>query len=71
MARPIEATPTLTGEDAENLQASIARVASPEEIERRRKAARQLYNTVTRPSTIALIPRRPARASHAAWSSRG
>lgn len=49
MARPIEATPILTGEDAEKLQASIAKVASPEEIERRRKAARQLYNTVTKP----------------------
>ena len=49
MARPIEATPTLTGEDAEELQTSIARVAAPEEIERRRKAARQFYNTVTKP----------------------
>ena len=49
MARPIEATPIVTGEDAENLKASIAKVASPEEIERRKKAARQFYNTVTKP----------------------
>jgi hypothetical protein len=49
MARPIEATPVVTGEDAEELKASMAKVASPEEIERRKKAARQFYNTVTKP----------------------
>jgi hypothetical protein len=58
MARPIEATPTLTGEDAEKLQASIARVASPEEIERRRRAARQFYNTVTKPKNTVTKPKR-------------
>lgn len=49
MAHPIEATPVVTGDDAEGLNASIAKAASPEASARRKKAARQFYNTVTMP----------------------
>lgn len=49
--RRIEATPVVTGTDAEALKASIAQVASPEEIERRKKAARQFCATVTKPKS--------------------
>lgn len=37
MARPIEPTPTLEGEDAENFYRELERPRSPEEIERKRK----------------------------------
>ncbi len=37
MARPIEPTPTLEGEDAENFYRELERIKSPEEIEQRRK----------------------------------
>jgi hypothetical protein len=52
MARPIEATPPLTGAEAEELAASLEDVASPEEIERRQRAAREFFAAVTRPKTL-------------------
>lgn len=41
MAKPIEATPTLYGDDARRLLESLANVAPPEEIERRRAISRE------------------------------
>lgn len=49
MARPIEATPVVTGKDADELEASIAEVASPEEVKRRKRVAREFLATVTMP----------------------
>ncbi len=49
MARPIEATPPLYGEDAEELLASLEKTASPEEIERRLRRARAFLDLVKRP----------------------
>ncbi len=49
MARPIEATPPLYGEDAEELLASLEKTASREEIERRQKWARSFLADVMRP----------------------
>ena len=49
---PIEATPPLTGDEAEELAASLEDVASPEEIERRQRAAREFFAAVTRPKTL-------------------
>lgn len=46
MARPIKPTPAVTGEDAKKLKASLSRVASPEEIARRRAAAKDFLATV-------------------------
>jgi hypothetical protein len=40
MAKPIEPTPQLDGEDAQQLADSLAEHASPEEMDRRRAAAR-------------------------------
>lgn len=41
MAKPIEATPPLFGEDARRLLESLKECASPEEIERRRARSRE------------------------------
>ncbi|MCC6807823.1 MAG: hypothetical protein IT381_10385 [Deltaproteobacteria bacterium] len=41
MARPIEPTPTLEGEDAEALLRSLDDVATPEEMDRRVQASKQ------------------------------
>jgi uncharacterized protein (DUF2384 family) len=49
MARPIEPTPHLTGEEAEELAASLEVVASPEEIKRRKEEARRWLSLVTTP----------------------
>jgi hypothetical protein len=49
MARPIEATPTLEGEDAERLLRDLADVCSPEEARRRIKYAREQLAEMTRP----------------------
>lgn len=55
MAKPIEATPTLHGEDAVRLLESLPNVASPEEIARRRAISRERLTKTTvaapRPST--------------------
>jgi hypothetical protein len=48
MARPIEATPSLSGDEAETLAASLEDVASADQIEQRRKAAQAFFNAVTR-----------------------
>lgn len=50
MARPIEATPTLYGEDAERLIASLADRCSSEEAQRRQKAATRYLANMTRRS---------------------
>ena len=55
MARPIVATPPLTGDEAEELAASLGGVASPEEIARRQRSAQDFFAAVTRPK--ALTPR--------------
>lgn len=51
MAKPIEATPTLHGEDAVRLLESLPNVAPPEEIARRRAISRErlAQTTVTGP----------------------
>ena len=49
MARPIEATPVLEGEDAEKLLAGIENVCPPDEAERRVAAARKLLAKVMVP----------------------
>jgi len=41
MAKPIEATPTLYGDDARRLILSLMDVATPEEVARRRAVSRQ------------------------------
>jgi hypothetical protein len=46
MARPIEPTPVLEGEDAERLLAELERVCTPDEAERRVAAARKLLAKV-------------------------
>lgn len=48
MARPIEATPVLIGEEAAELAASLEKIASTEEIERRKRASREFLAKVTR-----------------------
>lgn len=52
MARPIVATPPLTGDEAEELAASLGDVASPEEIARRQRSAQDFFAAVTRPTTL-------------------
>ena len=49
MARPIEATPVLQGEDAEKLLEELEHVCAPEEAERRVAAARRLLAKVVVP----------------------
>lgn len=49
MARPIEPTPTLVGADAERLLDELERVAPPDEIARRREAARRFLAQVSTP----------------------
>ncbi len=49
MARCIEATPPVTGEDADILLDSLESVASPEEIGRRRSVARAFLAGVETP----------------------
>lgn len=49
MARPIEATPTLYGEDAEAVLRSLSTTCSPEELERRRSEARRFLASMTKP----------------------
>ena len=51
MARPIEPTPVLEGEDAERLLDQIEIVCTPEETERRVAAARKLLAQVLVPGT--------------------
>jgi hypothetical protein len=53
MARPIEPTPVLRGEDAEKLAASIADVASRPEIERRVAGARSFLAEISTPKPFA------------------
>ena len=53
MARPIEPTPPLVGEDAARLLAQIAVVATPKEVARRREAARLRLAQVMRPKSQA------------------
>ena len=50
MARPIEPTPILKGKDAAKLAASLRRTAPADEIERRRRAAKDFLQSV-RPVT--------------------
>jgi hypothetical protein len=51
MARPIEPTPPLTGADADRLLEELEQVASPDEIARRREAARRFLTQVTGPKS--------------------
>jgi hypothetical protein len=48
MARPIQATPVLKGEDAERLLDSLKDIASEEEIASRMKAAREFLARATK-----------------------
>ena len=50
MARPIEPTPPLTGADADRLLEALERVAPPDVIARRRKAARRFMAQVAIPT---------------------
>ena len=52
MARPIEPTPTLEGQDAERVLKSLESTAPPEEIARRRAQAREFVASVTRPKGL-------------------
>ncbi|TKC95157.1 hypothetical protein E8A74_47520 [Polyangium fumosum] len=56
MARPIEPTPPLSGEDAEELLASLEKVASPEEVEKRLEAAKRYLADVKRPKVLSRRP---------------
>jgi hypothetical protein len=49
VARPIEATPTLTGADADRLRASLSNVAPANEIARRQEAARAFLAQTSAP----------------------
>jgi hypothetical protein len=49
MARRIEATPVLRGDDAERLLADLERTVSPKEVARRVAAAERFLAGVTRP----------------------
>lgn len=53
MAKPIEPTPTLDGDDAEVLRASLDVHASKEEMSARRTRARALLAEMTRPKSKA------------------
>jgi hypothetical protein len=64
MARPIEPTPTLTGDDAERLLNELERIASPEEIARREEAAHRFLAQASSPTGVPLpssSPEPPAR----------
>ena len=52
MAKPIEPTPALQGQDAETLLASLDKTASPDEIELRTQRARQFLAAVKRPKGL-------------------
>jgi len=58
MARPIEPTPELTGEDAERLLRDLEDVCSPAEAERRSKWAEQQLAELMRPKGPPGGPRR-------------
>jgi hypothetical protein len=49
MARPIEPTPMLQGEDAERLLSDLAKVCSPQEAQRRIELARRERAEMMRP----------------------
>ena len=49
MARPIEPTPSLDGEEAERLLEELENVCSPEEVKRRTEWARKLLSQVIVP----------------------
>lgn len=49
MARPIEPTPPLVGEDAERLLTALEQVAPPDEIARRIEEAKRFLAEVTSP----------------------
>jgi hypothetical protein len=51
MARPIEPTPPVTGEDAERLLEQLEKVPPPEELARRIAEARKFVADVTSPKT--------------------
>lgn len=48
MAKPIEVTPTLYGDDAKRVFESLSVIASPEEMARRRAAAKKFAEMVTK-----------------------
>lgn len=52
MAKPIEPTPTLYGEDANRVLTAMRNVASTAEIARRREAARKFAEMVTSSSAV-------------------
>jgi hypothetical protein len=47
MSRAIDVTPTLTGEDARHVRASLSRLAPQTELDRRREAARRFSEIVS------------------------
>lgn len=49
MAKPIEPTPPLEGEEAEKLLAELKDVCSPEEAARRLRASREFLTRVMKP----------------------
>lgn len=51
MARPIEPTPVLEGEDADQLVRDLESVCSPEEAKRRTEEARRLLSQVMVPTS--------------------
>lgn len=51
MARPIQATPTLRGEDAKRLLRDLEDVCSPEEAQRRIEYGRKLRAEMMRPKS--------------------
>jgi hypothetical protein len=49
MARPIEPTPPITGEDADRLAEQLEKVPPPEELARRIEEAKRFLEQVTAP----------------------
>jgi hypothetical protein len=60
MARPIEPTPPLTGEDAEQLLVSLEEVASEEEMARRVEEAKKYLAEMMRPKGARRPPGDPS-----------
>lgn len=59
MARPVEATPMLEGEDAERLLSELERVCPPDEAKRRIERAKRTRLEMMRPKRV-----RSASSSH-------
>lgn len=53
MARPIEPTPTLDGEDADRLLESLDKHASPAEMKERQRRAKEYLEEIRKPKSLA------------------